>query len=233
MSSCEVFVLESKNSIFNYKNEKEYFLPKETSIKKLIGEEKWNKLVEICRKNSIDGNFENYMPWYLSANLTRPDLVDDECVTMDEYLLSKARKKSMKIFGLETMAMSSLNKIPLEAQIEELENIMANFDEIKSAETKLIDAYNSGKVDALYMIINRRQDENKKKVSEKRYREILVDERNTGWLPAVEKHINGSAAFIAVGVAHLTGDNGIIENLKKRGYKLTEISKPARGSRGK
>ncbi len=227
MSSCEVFVMESKNSLFTSKNETDYFLPKDTDMKKLLGEEKWGKLCEICRKNSIDGGFNRYLPWYMAALLTRPEIRDKECSIMDQHLHDRALEKSMKIYCLETMATSSLNKIPLEAQIEELEEIISSLDEIKTAETNIISAYNSGDVQKLSLIIGKSSTGQKRKIAENRVESILIDERNSIWLPLIEKHIDKGRCFIAVGVAHLIGKNSIIESLKNKGYAVKNISVPS------
>jgi len=227
MSSCEVFVMESKNSLFTSKNETDYFLPKDTDMKKLLGEEKWGKLVEACRKNSIDSEFNKYMPWYLSVLLTRPEIRNKESVIMDQHLHDKALEKSLKIYGLETMATSSLNKIPLEAQIEELEEIISSLDEIKTAETEIMSAYNSGDTQKLSLIINKNSPGRKGKITANRVNSLLMDERNSIWLPAIEKHINDGRCFIAVGVAHLIGKKSIIESLKSNGYAVKNISVPS------
>jgi hypothetical protein len=233
MSSCEVFVMESKNSLFTSKNETDYFLPKDTDMKKLLGEEKWGKLCEACRKNSIDGKFNRYLPWYMAALLTRPEIRDKECSIMDQYLHDRALEKSMKIYCLETMVTSSLNKIPLEAQIEELEEIISSLDEIKTAETNIISAYNSGDVQKLSLIIGKNSTGQKRKIAENRVESILIDERNSIWLPLIEKHIDKGRCLIAVGAAHLIGKNSIIESLKNRGYAVKNISVPSSKFSGK
>lgn len=227
MSSCEVFVMESKNSLFTSKNEADFFLPKDGDIKILLGEEKWGKLVETCRKNSIDGEFNRYMPWYMTALLTRPEIRNKECSIMDQYLHDRALEKSMKIYCLETMAASSLNKIPMEAQIEELEEVISSLDEIKTAEIELMSAYNSGDIQKLSLIIGKSSTGRKRKITEDRVESLLIDERNSIWLPAIEKHIDKGRCFIAVGVAHLIGKNNIIESLKSNGYTVKNISVPS------
>lgn len=227
MSSCEVFVMESNNSLFTSKNETDYFLPKGGDIKTLLGEEKWGKLAEACRKNSIGGEFNRYLPWYMAALLTRPEIRDKECSIMDQYLHDRALEKLLKIYCLETMVTSSLNKIPLEAQIEELEEVISSLDEIKTAETEILSAYNSGDIQKLSLIIGKNSTGQKRKITEDRVKSLLIDERNSIWLPAIEKHIDKSRCFIAVGVAHLIGKNSLIESLKSKGYAVKNISVPS------
>lgn len=51
----------------------------------------------------------------------------------------------------------------------------------------------------------------------------LLVARNLFWLNRIEKHILDGNAFIAVGAAHLCGELGVIELLKKKGYILAPI----------
>lgn len=53
---------------------------------------------------------------------------------------------------------------------------------------------------------------------------VLVDERNIDWIRQLPELLNKSSCFIAVGVLHLPGTNGLINLLKKEGYKVTAIN---------
>lgn len=55
------------------------------------------------------------------------------------------------------------------------------------------------------------------------YRTILVA-RNESWLPKIEEFMSTSEKeFVLVGFAHLVGEDGIIEQLRKRGYKVEKL----------
>jgi uncharacterized protein YbaP (TraB family) len=49
------------------------------------------------------------------------------------------------------------------------------------------------------------------------------DERNSKWIPIIEKQINTNSSFIAVGFQHLRYNNGLIKRLEKQGYKLSAV----------
>jgi uncharacterized protein YbaP (TraB family) len=54
------------------------------------------------------------------------------------------------------------------------------------------------------------------------YQRIVV-ERNRRWLPEIEKLIHdGSGAMLVVGAAHLVGQDGVIEMLKAKGYRVEQ-----------
>lgn len=53
---------------------------------------------------------------------------------------------------------------------------------------------------------------------------LLISERNFAWLPKIlEAHSQGDA-FIAVGALHLGGENGLLELLKRDGFKIQRIA---------
>lgn len=54
-------------------------------------------------------------------------------------------------------------------------------------------------------------------------RKVIVDKRNENWLDNIESLINQDNAFIAVGMGHLGGENGLLNLLEKKGYRLERI----------
>jgi uncharacterized protein YbaP (TraB family) len=52
--------------------------------------------------------------------------------------------------------------------------------------------------------------------------EILV-KRNQNWIDPIEKFIKAGQTFIAVGAAHLPGQVGVIELLRKKGYTVSPV----------
>jgi hypothetical protein len=52
----------------------------------------------------------------------------------------------------------------------------------------------------------------------------LVTDRNKSWLPKIEELLRGDKnAIVIVGAAHLVGDQGVVELLKKQGLKVTQL----------
>ena len=52
---------------------------------------------------------------------------------------------------------------------------------------------------------------------------ILVDKRNKNWIDNIESLIKKDKTFIAVGMGHLAGKNGLLNLLSEKGYKLEQI----------
>ena len=62
---------------------------------------------------------------------------------------------------------------------------------------------------------------------------LLVDERNRDWLPKIEEKIKQEACFIAVGALHLPGNDGLINLLRKAGYKVKPLKDKKTGEQDK
>jgi len=52
----------------------------------------------------------------------------------------------------------------------------------------------------------------------------LIVERNHAWLPKIETYIRTpQKEFVLIGTGHLIGEDGIVQDLKKRGYKVEKF----------
>ncbi|MFZ7944633.1 MULTISPECIES: TraB/GumN family protein [Bacillaceae] len=59
---------------------------------------------------------------------------------------------------------------------------------------------------------------------EKKQNKILVDDRNKIWVKKFESYISsGDIYFVAVGVGHLEGENGILAYFKQNGYDVKKV----------
>ena len=60
------------------------------------------------------------------------------------------------------------------------------------------------------------------------YLELFLYGRNAIWIPAMEAAMKKQPALFAVGAAHLPGEKGVLNLLKKAGYKVEPVSNPVR-----
>jgi uncharacterized protein YbaP (TraB family) len=52
----------------------------------------------------------------------------------------------------------------------------------------------------------------------------LVTDRNQRWIPKIEEFLRGNKrALVVVGAGHLVGKDGVVELLKKKGFKVTQL----------
>jgi uncharacterized protein YbaP (TraB family) len=55
------------------------------------------------------------------------------------------------------------------------------------------------------------------------YESILLNDRNNNWVPVIIDHAKQKSTFFAVGAAHLGGQNGVINLLRKQGFTVKPI----------
>lgn len=137
----------------------------------------------------------------------------DELVSMESELINNALESNMDLTGLES--------------IEEILSIMKTVRDIKIPENTFIkeqmladyqeslNLYKTESIKKFYKSMTTQMGEEITK--------ILVDRRNENWIADIEYLIEKDRTFIAVGMGHLGGENGILNLLSKKGYKLQRV----------
>ena len=140
-------------------------------------------------------------------------------VIYDNYFAQMTKLRKIPLIGLESMEvqMAVIDSIPLDQQIKELKEIAVDPEKTIAEFKKLTQTYLSQDSDEMYDLV----------VAEMKKpgysQAIMVDNRNISWIPVIEKNIAAKASFIAVGAGHLGGKNGVVNLLRRKGYKLTPI----------
>jgi uncharacterized protein YbaP (TraB family) len=151
-----------------------------------------------------------------SVGIILNDMLENP-VAYEKKLNKMADKNKMNIVGLETIEyqINILDSIDIQTQVSEI--FVKNLHSNPLEEYKLmLDIYKSQNVDKLIEISQ--EDEFFTKIENN-----LVTKRNNNWIPIIKSLISKNSTFIAVGSAHLSGKNGILEKLKNEGYTITPV----------
>ncbi len=180
--------------------------------------------IDAVYKNYLGVSYDNlqtFKPFMSSTVLMMsPKIIGCQAVPgFDKILADAAKANKLPIIGLETVAdeYAAINAQPLEKQFAGLVKVADNPEKFAADFQRLYKTYLTQNTDEVYkmMLVQLNEEPGSK--------EKLLDERNAKWLPVIEKNISGSSAFIAVGDGHLGGEKGVINLLRKKGYKLTPI----------
>ena len=106
-----------------------------------------------------------------------------------------------------------LDQIPIEDQLQDMVDAIRDWNETKSQFEDLIAAYKRQDLEALNHLI---EDE----MESPKMRELLLNKRNTQWMPELSTWVDEGNAFIAVGAGHLEGEFGVINLLRRAGYEV-------------
>ncbi|MBN1327165.1 MAG: TraB/GumN family protein [Candidatus Cloacimonetes bacterium] len=179
-----------------------------------------------------DDQVKAYKPWFVSINLSLGALqkIDVEKEQgIDLHFLKKAEEREMPVLELETAlaqfeALSSMDK---ETQKDVLINSLDELDDIPKFFDKLLQAWKDGDAEKMNEVSRQKILEAEEELPGIRdyYNELFLNrdknilEKITAFLEDEEK----STYFIIVGAVHLVGDDGLLQMLQEKGYKIVQM----------
>lgn len=140
---------------------------------------------------------------------------------VDSYFHHKATMEGKKTEGLESVKEQIEFVLSMGRGNEDdfIEHSIKDLKKTKQLINELIAAWKQGDENKLYEVFVAQM----KKDYPDLY-ETLLAGRNREWLPEIERYLQTpQKEFILVGVGHLVGEDGIIEHLRRRGYKINKF----------
>ncbi len=137
----------------------------------------------------------------------------------DKHFFERARDEGKEILLLETVdfQISLLTGMSKEEGELVMKATLRDLDKMKKEFGDLFKAWQTGDAQKLDQFLNEATQE--APVIFKR----LVTDRNHNWLPKVEELLRGDRnGIVIVGAGHLVGKEGLVELLKKKGFKVTQ-----------
>jgi hypothetical protein len=163
--------------------------------------------------------FQKMKPYFLVA-LLYPKMM--KCKTssgMEEALVKIAQENKKEITGLETMQFqaSVFDSIPYEWQAKELLKNIDSFAKYKNEFEVLVNDYKQQQLSNMEKLIA------KSEFGSEKFQEILLTKRNVNWVNQLKAIMPKQNVFVAVGAGHLTGEKGLLNLLKKEGYRVEPL----------
>lgn len=198
----------------------------DTTLADLLTPEEYNKVKEYFEQgNSLlpFSMLETYKPMVATSMLAQSSMSCDQTVAMEQLIMEEASKESIEIKGLETMAyqMSIFDSIPYKIQALELLKMISAGEATNEGEKnefdELMNAYKEQNLEKLAVMLGSSDD------MLLQYKDILLNNRNKNWVAKLNKIMPGKSLVIAVGAGHLPGENGVINLLRKEGYKVEPV----------
>ncbi|HSZ24844.1 MAG TPA: TraB/GumN family protein [Cytophagaceae bacterium] len=197
-------------------------LPPGKELKQLLNEKEYKKVKKYCTKNlGIMALLINKIkPIFTSALISESILGHDMPKALDEYLQEKAKDYKLSIKGLETIKeqMAVLDELPVEEQAKMLFDQVTYIEKEKSEMQRLANIYATQNLDSIYTFIQSSDFQGE-------FGDAMIKNRNILMAERLEKLICSASTFCAIGAAHLPGENGVLNLLRNRGYKLRPILK--------
>ncbi len=189
------------------------------------------KLQTLVNKTDFDSMnkvFTNYAKVPLSAmakvkpllvmSLIFPALLQCTPDGWEKHFQQMAKQNQIPLKGLETIEyqMRVFDTIPYIAQAEMLKGLLYNIDSTKKSITEMINIYLDKDIDGMQAMTVKDPEFGK-------FESTMLLNRNNNWIPVIMEEIKKVPTFFAVGAAHLGGNNGIINLLRKKGFSVTPV----------
>ena len=198
-------------------------MPADTTLLSLFSKEE-KELLDAYLKETLGAQLEMFStmkPMTIMVTVQNKILMDiipdiASMTGMDKYMQTLAASKGKSVGGLETMEyqMNLLYGNSLEEQADALLEMAQNSNS-KELLMDLTAAYKSQDLDALWSVF-------KDQMTRYEY-DALVSVRNQNWKKQIVELLPAQSSLFVVGSGHLPGEKGMINLLKKAGYKVTPI----------
>ena len=146
---------------------------------------------------------------------------DSSIKSYEMELYSIAQESQKDVSGLETIEyqMSVFDSIPYDVQANMLLETIKGSDTEDDTFKEMMVMYKNQEITRMVDFMNESEEG-----GIDGYEDVLLYTRNKNWIPIMEEKMKAHKTFFAVGAGHLGGKNGVIDLLKKAGYKLTPLS---------
>lgn len=197
----------------------------DTTLADLLTKEDYEKVKKYFEENSSMLPFsmlETYKP-LLATSLIMEQKSSGSCnkmISMEQLVMKEARNNGVKVKGIETMMyqISIFDSIPYKFQAQQLLKMIEEGEKDDGTEMKLItDAYRQQDLSVMEEMTK------KADMGIENFTDLLLYNRNRNWAEKLKILMNDKSLVVAVGAGHLPGEKGLINLLKKAGYKVEPV----------
>ncbi len=164
---------------------------------------------------------ETFKPMLSASTLMQGDLDCENAQAMEQLVMKEAKYHSKSVKGLETMSfqMSIFDSIPYTLQAKQLLRYVENFgkNEEQNEFAEMMQAYRNQELSKLEAITK------KEDGGMEGFTQILLYNRNKDWVEKLQTMMPTQSLVVAVGAGHLPGNQGVIDLLRKKGYKVEPV----------
>ena len=195
-----------------------------TTLKEHITTAAYAKAESFCKERNYPlEQYQFFKPTFLVMTLTVSEMNKigaDPQKGIDNFFKEKAMQDGKALGSLETVDQQLSLLTSMDASLGS-DQILESIGELKQMEVmlgELLAVWKKGdeaKMEELYI--------KDLKLYPKLYQTLIVD-RNNKWARNIEEYLNGSVnTMVVVGAAHLIGADGLVNLLRKRGYKVVKL----------
>jgi len=200
-------------------------LPEGSNLRQAIGAERYRRVsVEAARLGLPMEMADQFAPWVLGLQLTEMQYAKlgfDSESGVEQQLQHRAQADGKSTSGLETLPeqLGVFETLSPEEQAKFLDLVVTELRDVDSDTQAVVTAWRTGDATKLAALLG---DEYKSFPT--LYRALVTD-RNKRWIPQIEKLLkDNNNYFVIVGALHLVGDGGLLELMRRDGFKAEQLN---------
>ncbi len=216
--TCKAYAMELNPEKIDPAELKKFMIMKKHSLKDLLSEDDYRKLDEYLKEKTGTGAilYNKTKPFFIQSQvmqLTMPKDMDD---ALDMYFFKFAKQNGMEVLGIEKLKeqLEAVNKITLKDQAKMLMESLKDTTNVNFEE--LLQAYRSADLKKLSELM-------KDTTLPQNFEEAFLVKRNKRMAKRIAKFVKKQPTFNAIGAAHLPGEKGVINLLRKKGFTVEPV----------
>jgi len=177
------------------------------------------------------GSVAKMKPWMISAMLSLPACEmarkAEGAPILDVKLAEEAKADGKDLKGLETVAsqLEAMASLPMEFHMKGLVDTLKLGDRMDDVIETMIVLYVKGETGMFWPLFRAVLPSDEDDASGyAAFEETMITARNAVMADNAEPILAAGSAFVAVGALHLPGEGGLIELLRKDGYRVTAVN---------
>jgi uncharacterized protein len=195
------------------------------------GEERRKAARELAARVGIPAPQADLMkPWFLAINASVLHMQKagfDPKHGIDRHFMEAARKSGKEIKELESaeFQIDLLSGFSDDLQALFIASTLEDLDGIEKKMEKIFETWSRGDAAGLEALVITEAMAKKPEMAPLRAK--VLDDRNVGMAQKVEGYLkSGDVHFVVMGSAHLLGEKGVADLLRKKGYKVEQVEAP-------
>lgn len=205
-------------------------LPSDMTLKGLVGAGTYGRLKSIMESRGYRPRndvkpwvFWRYLGGYRGTFYTTDDESDPTRPVLDDWLRERAWDAGKRVEGFETWeeGFAKFNTIPMDIQVELLRGAVGNYYNRREG-APTVQFYLDGDLAMLHGLWEERMSRYSAEAAETLTFRIITN-RNRIMADGMEPLMREASTFVAVGAGHLSGEDGILRMLERRGYRVTRV----------
>jgi len=202
------------------------FLPPEQQVADLISPESNALLIKHMGQIHIDyDRISGMKPWYLSiliSNISLERIGARSYLGIDHYFTTRAYGDKKEIIELEgaDKQLRMLDALPYSEQEYLLRSAILDDARMETVFGEMVTLWRKGDLEGLHEFFETELTEYPEL---KAFNNSLITQRNQFFVEEIVRLLNGKKrVLVIIGAAHFTGQQGIVSELKKRGFRLIQ-----------